>query len=113
MQIVIPYILLKSKHDESNVGRKVTISNQFTWQQYPICPTFAITINKSQNQSFCYISVDIQVHKCFNHSQFYVAVSRVAKKRTYISLSQKLAGCSLFGLSRASQDPIVKGDSST
>ena len=46
-------------------------------KQFPVCLCFAMTINKSQWQSFERIGVDLRA-PVFSHGQFYVAVSRVS-----------------------------------
>ena len=43
--------------------------------QFPIKPAFAITINKSQGQTFDCVGVDIR-REVFDHGQLYVALSR-------------------------------------
>jgi hypothetical protein len=45
-------------------------------KQFFVCLYFAITINKSQGQSFKQVKVDLQT-LVFFHNQFYVAVSQV------------------------------------
>ena len=57
--IVISRISLNSKDDEISSGRKKTVLCQFTRRQYLIRLVFAITINKSQDQSFRYVDIDI------------------------------------------------------
>jgi hypothetical protein len=44
--------------------------------QFPVCLCFAMTINRSQGQSFKVVGVDLR-HSVFSHGQFYVAMSRV------------------------------------
>jgi hypothetical protein len=48
-----------------------------THKQFPIRVCFAMTINKSQGQSFEQVGVDLRT-PAFAHGQFYVAVSRVS-----------------------------------
>jgi hypothetical protein len=45
-------------------------------KQFPVRLCFAMTINKSQGQSFETIGLDLR-SPVFSHGQFYVAVSRV------------------------------------
>ena len=45
-------------------------------KQFPVRLCFAMTINKSQGQSFEKVRIDLQ-RPVFSHGQFYVAVSRV------------------------------------
>lgn len=47
--------------------------------QFPVIPSFAITINKSQGQSFDCVGVDL-TQPIFSHGQLYVAVSRCRSK---------------------------------
>ncbi|XP_044591401.1 ATP-dependent DNA helicase PIF1-like [Cotesia glomerata] len=61
-------------------------NNAFTFKrrQFPIRLAFAMTINKSQGQTFESIGIDL--HKdVFNHGQLYVAMSRV-KSRSALKL---------------------------
>ena len=43
--------------------------------QFPVIPCFAITINKSQGQTFKKMGVDLTI-PVFSHGMFYVAISR-------------------------------------
>lgn len=49
---------------------------EFKRLQFPIKIAFAMTVNKSQGQSFNEIGIDVQ-HEVFSHGQFYVAISRI------------------------------------
>ncbi|XP_043463102.1 uncharacterized protein LOC122501545 [Leptopilina heterotoma] len=49
---------------------------QFSRRQFPIKLAFAMTINKSQGQTFDKIGIDLR-RDVFNHGQLYVAMSRV------------------------------------
>ena len=54
--------------------------------QFPVKLCFAMTINKSQGQSFDHVGVDLR-EPVFTHGQFYVAMSRVtAVRNLYILL---------------------------
>jgi hypothetical protein len=53
--------------------------------QFPVKLCFAMTINKSQGQSFKIIGVDLQ-DQVFTHGQFYVAMSRVTDVNNIIIL---------------------------
>ena len=48
--------------------------------QFPIQLSFAMTINKSQGQTFSEVGVDLTT-SCFSHGQLYVACSRVGTPR--------------------------------
>jgi ATP-dependent DNA helicase PIF1 len=47
--------------------------------QFPVIPAFAMTINKSQGQSFDKVGVSL-TNPVFAHGQLYVAFSRVRSK---------------------------------
>ena len=65
---IIPRIMLSSTEGELPfiIGRR----------QFPIRLSFAMTINKSQGQSFNFVGVDLRM-PVFTHGQLYVALSRV------------------------------------
>ena len=65
---LIPRIKLTSTEGEL----PYTISRR----QFPLRLCFAMTINKSQGQSFNYVGVDLRIPP-FTHGQLYVALSRV------------------------------------
>ena len=44
-------------------------------RQFPIIPAYAITINKSQGQTFDHVGVNLQT-EVFSHGMLYVALSR-------------------------------------
>ena len=65
---VIPRIMLSSTE-----GELPFVINR---RQFPICLSFAMTVNKSQGQSFNFVGVDLRI-PAFTHGQLYVALSRV------------------------------------
>jgi len=66
-KVLIPRIPLKSSESSLNFPMKRL--------QFPIVPCFAMTINKSQGQTFKKMGVDLST-PCFAHGMFYVAASR-------------------------------------
>lgn len=66
---VIPRIKLSSAESQ--------LSFILTRKQFPVRLCFAMTINKSQGQSFDIVGVDLR-SMVFSHGQFYVAMSRVS-----------------------------------
>ncbi|KAL8621594.1 hypothetical protein ACOMHN_026265 [Nucella lapillus] len=56
--------------------------------QFPIKPAFALTINKSQGQTFSVLGADLR-EPCFSHGMFYVAVSRTGSCQTLTLLAPK------------------------
>jgi ATP-dependent DNA helicase PIF1 len=59
------------------ISSKDELPFTLTRKQFPIRVCFAMTINKSQGQSFEQVGVDLRT-PAFTHGQFYVAVSRVS-----------------------------------
>ena len=49
---------------------------EFRWLQFPVALFFAMTINKSQGQTFKAVGVDLS-NESFTHGILYVALSRV------------------------------------
>lgn len=64
--VLIPRIALQSDTNLPFVLRRL---------QFPILPAYAMTINKSQGQTFSYVGIDLQT-TVFSHGQLYVALSR-------------------------------------
>jgi ATP-dependent DNA helicase PIF1 len=64
---LIPRIKLNSSNDE--------LPYVICRVQFPVRLCFAMTINKSQGQSFTTVAVDLRI-PVFTHGQFYVAMSR-------------------------------------
>lgn len=52
-------------------------------KQFPVKPCFAMTINKSQGQTFEIVGVDFR-HECFSHGQFYVSVTRTSSVKDFV-----------------------------
>ena len=48
-------------------------------RQFPVIPAFAMTINKSQGQTFDYVGIYLN-EPVFSHGQLYVALSRCKSK---------------------------------
>ena len=61
---------------------------QFRRLQFPVKPCFAMTVNKSQGQTFKAIGVDLST-ACFSHGMFYVAASRVGSSNKLYLLAPK------------------------
>ena len=57
-----------------SVERKDVLGETTGLWQIPLCPAYAITIHKSQGQTFDYVNIDGT--KCWSPGQLYVAVSR-------------------------------------
>lgn len=56
--------------------------------QFPVKTSFALTINKSQGQTFELVGIDLR-KECFTHGQLYVGLSRVgAPENQFILLPQ-------------------------
>ena len=79
----LPRIMLYS--DEKKDGIR------FCRSQFPVRPCFAMTINKSQGQSFEKVGVDLR-REVFSHGQFYVAMSRVTNVRNITMLCSEAGG---------------------
>jgi ATP-dependent DNA helicase PIF1 len=64
---LIPRIKLTTKEDEYLFI--------MTRKLFPVKPSFAVTINKSQRQSLTNVAIDLR-YSAFTHGQLYVALSR-------------------------------------
>ena len=60
---------------------------EFKRIQFPICVAFAMTINKSQGQSFSVCGLNLE-NPCFSHGQLYMACSRVGKPSALFVLAE-------------------------
>ena len=78
-QVIIPRIDLTCTD--------TTLPFQLKRRQFPIIPAYAVTINKSQGQTFEYVGINLQ-DPVFSHGQLYVALSR-CKKRSNIKIFVK------------------------
>lgn len=56
--------------------------------QFPIKICFALTINKSQGQTFRTVGIDL-TQDCFTHGQLYVAASRISEANLLYIYSKK------------------------
>lgn len=71
---------------------KITYEDVLKVKQYPIVPAYAITIHKSQGQTYQNIVCDID--RCFANGQAYVALSRCASLEG-LHLKRKISGASI------------------
>ena len=71
---------------------KIYYEDVYKVMQYPIVPAYAITIHKSQGQTYQNIICDID--KCFASGQAYVALSRCASLNG-LHLAQQISGASI------------------
>ena len=62
----------------TQTDHKIGIS--FKRRQFPVLPTFCMTINKSQGQSFDHGGINL-TDEVFSHGQLYVALSRCRMSR--------------------------------
>jgi ATP-dependent DNA helicase PIF1 len=54
-------------------------------KQFPVCPAFAMSINKSQGQTLDHVGIYL-LTPVFTHGQLYVAPSRATLRRTVFIL---------------------------
>lgn len=85
-------ILVDPKDPNSHFGKEVTIpriplsSNcglgfTLTRFQFPVKAAFAMTIHRSQGQTFDFVGLDLRVN-AFTHGQLYVGCSRVRNQKS-------------------------------
>ena len=86
-KIFISRISLNCKNDDVNKSKRKTMFISFIKKQYFVRSTFAIIINKFQNQSFRYVDIDIQTRECFNHDQLYVIIFKITKKCNFHAIT--------------------------
>ena len=72
--------------DETNLIPRIrlqpsdnTLSFSFQRQQFPLRPSFSLTINKAQGQSLRVVGLDLRT-SVFTHGMLYVALSRTGKR---------------------------------
>lgn len=71
---------------------KITYEDVLKVKQFPLVPAYAITIHKSQGQTYQNIVCDID--RCFANGQAYVALSRCASL-SGLHLKRKISGASI------------------
>lgn len=81
-----------SEQEVTYENGKLVYENILTVSQYPIVPAYAITIHKSQGQTFRNIVCDID--RCFADGQAYVALSRCASL-SGLHLTRKISQTSI------------------
>ena len=78
-QVVLPRIVFRFTLPRSGV----TVE----WRQFPVCPRYAITVNKSQGQTLGKICYYVSDHP-FAHGQLYVSTSHVRNRRDILMLTR-------------------------
>ena len=76
--VLIPRISLEVPFQNSPIP--------FVRKQFPVCPSFAMTINKSIGATFTKIGLCLCFHECWTHGQLYLAMSRVRDGATITNL---------------------------
>lgn len=81
-----------TEQEVSYVNGKITYEEVLKVKQFPLIPAYAITIHKSQGQTYQNIVCDID--KCFADGQAYVALSRCASL-SGLHLKSPISGASI------------------
>lgn len=66
-----------------NYGSAYNVGFTLVRYQFPVCLSFAMTINKSQGQTFEKVGLYLDM-PVFSHGQLYVGCSRVRKAKNLI-----------------------------
>ncbi|XP_076060335.1 ATP-dependent DNA helicase Pif1-like [Oratosquilla oratoria] len=84
--IIVGNILTGAYKDEQVMLPKVTLDSTvfFKRKQFPVRLCYAMTINKSQGQTFDTCGLLLDSSQCFAHGQLYVACSRVTSHDSLI-----------------------------
>jgi ATP-dependent DNA helicase PIF1 len=89
-EISLPQYIFETieyKYDDIKDKITHTVTGEFT--QYPIKAAYAITVHKSQGQTFDKVIIDLGDHGAFAHGQTYVALSR-CRSMEGITLRRKI-----------------------
>lgn len=81
-----------TEQEVTYINGKITYEDVLKVKQYPIVPAYAITIHKSQGQTYQHVVCDID--ECFANGQAYVALSRCARL-SGLHLKRRITGASI------------------
>lgn len=81
-----------TEQEVTYIDGKITYEDVLKVKQYPIVPAYAITIHKSQGQTYQNVVCDID--RCFTNGQAYVALSRCASLNG-LHLKRRITGASI------------------
>lgn len=96
--VLIPKMLIRPSD--------LTLPFQLKRKQFPVMPVFAMTINKSQGQTFDIAANDLN-DEVFGHGQLYIALSRCTTKlMTYDQVNEKTAKRRRFWKDTTSDTPV-------